>query len=224
MTSPMELMEAEIARARLVEGDRGDVAGARGDLEAAAAEAVARGADAFAGSCGWELARSGDPAAAARVLAPFVGRDGALGLRAAHAAAVVAHDAEALERLSVELGAAGFELEAAEAAAESARCLTRQGARRRATAMARRADGLRASCEGAFTHLLAAPDATEPLTERQREIALLAAKGMSSKAIAEQLVLSRRTVDNNLQQAFAKLGIGRRTELSAALGLTGGDR
>ena len=225
VTSPMELMEAEIARARAWwRATGGDVAGARGDLEAAAAEAVARGADAFAGSCGWELARSGDPAAAARVLAPFVGRDGALGLRAAHAAAVVAHDAEALERLSVELGAAGFELEAAEAAAESARCLTRQGARRRATAMARRADGLRASCEGAFTHLLAAPDATEPLTERQREIALLAAKGMSSKAIAEQLVLSRRTVDNNLQQAFAKLGIGRRTELSAALGLTGGDR
>lgn len=220
VTSPMELMESEITRARAwARAAGGDVAGARDDLEAAAADAVARGADAFAGSCGWELARSGDPAAAGRVLAPFLGRDGALGLRAAHAAAVVARDAEALEAVSADLHAAGFELEAAEAAAEAARCRTREGARRQATALARRAEGLRARCEGAFTSLLAAPDAAEPLTERQREIALLAAKGMSSKAIAEQLVLSRRTVDNNLQQAFSKLGIGRRTELAAALGL-----
>jgi len=59
----------------------------------------------------------------------------------------------------------------------------------------------------------------EPLTAREREIALLAARGAASNDIARQLFLSPRTVSNHLQSAYAKLGIRRRSELAAALGL-----
>jgi DNA-binding CsgD family transcriptional regulator len=56
-----------------------------------------------------------------------------------------------------------------------------------------------------------------PLTAREREIALLVADGLTSKEVAERLFLSARTVSNHLQNAYAKLGISKRTELAAAL-------
>jgi DNA-binding NarL/FixJ family response regulator len=60
------------------------------------------------------------------------------------------------------------------------------------------------------------------LTNREREIATLAARGLTSRDIAEQLSLSTRTVDNHLQNAFGKLGVTGRHELDAALGQKGG--
>ena len=54
---------------------------------------------------------------------------------------------------------------------------------------------------------------------REREVALLAARGMQSRAIADQLFLSFRTVNNHLQRAYEKLGINGRAELAAALGI-----
>jgi DNA-binding NarL/FixJ family response regulator len=76
---------------------------------------------------------------------------------------------------------------------------------------------LAAACEGAWTPWLLAPEPTG-LTRREREVATLAAAGLSSRSIAERLVLSKRTVDNHLSQVFAKLGLHSRTELPAALG------
>jgi len=55
------------------------------------------------------------------------------------------------------------------------------------------------------------------LTARDREIAVLAAGGLSSKDIAGRLVVSARTVDNHLQRVYAKLGISGRDELRSAL-------
>lgn len=55
------------------------------------------------------------------------------------------------------------------------------------------------------------------LTEREREIAELAASGSSSPEIAGRLQLSRRTVENHLQHVYRKLGIARRDQLGAAL-------
>lgn len=55
------------------------------------------------------------------------------------------------------------------------------------------------------------------LTEREREIAELAASGSSSPHIAERLQLSRRTVENHLQHVYRKLGIVRRAQLPDAL-------
>jgi LuxR family maltose regulon positive regulatory protein len=54
----------------------------------------------------------------------------------------------------------------------------------------------------------------EPLTDREIEIAELAAQGMRNKEIAALLFLSERTVSNRLYTIFQKLGIDRRTELT----------
>jgi DNA-binding CsgD family transcriptional regulator len=54
----------------------------------------------------------------------------------------------------------------------------------------------------------------DELTFREREVALLAAAGLSSRQIADRLVISRRTVDNHLQRAYRKLGISRREDLA----------
>ncbi|MGW2563690.1 response regulator transcription factor [Streptomyces sp. NPDC001514] len=71
-------------------------------------------------------------------------------------------------------------------------------------------------CEGARTPLLAAAP-TAPLTDREREVALLAATGTRSKDIAGALHLSVRTVDNHLQRVYTKLGVTRRSELAGVL-------
>ena len=53
-----------------------------------------------------------------------------------------------------------------------------------------------------------------PLTARERDIATFAAQGESSKAIAEQLFLSVRTVNNHLQNVYSKLGVTGRGQLA----------
>jgi len=55
------------------------------------------------------------------------------------------------------------------------------------------------------------------LSERELEIARLAAEGETSRAIAERLFLSTRTVENHLQRVYTKLGVAGRGELRAAL-------
>jgi len=75
---------------------------------------------------------------------------------------------------------------------------------------------LAAQCEGACT---AALDLLQPrdLTPRELEIATMAAHGLSSKAIAERLVVSVRTVDNTLHQVYAKLAVSNRAALRPLL-------
>lgn len=55
------------------------------------------------------------------------------------------------------------------------------------------------------------------LSPQQREIALLAAEGLSNKQIGERLFLSPRTVANHLYQLFPKLGVTSRAALRDAL-------
>jgi ATP/maltotriose-dependent transcriptional regulator MalT len=134
----------------------------------------------------------------------------------AHAEALVAHDGAGLDQASAAFEAMGAQLLAAEAAAEAAaayRAEGRQASMRASSATARR---LLQNCEGARTPALSglAPD---PLTSREREVAMLAAKGLTSAEIAERLVLSRRTVENHLQRGYAKLGVTNRTELQSVL-------
>ena len=57
-----------------------------------------------------------------------------------------------------------------------------------------------------------------PLSPREREVALLAADGVTSKDIAERLDLSVRTVHNHLQHVYAKLGVTSRPELGRSPG------
>ena len=58
---------------------------------------------------------------------------------------------------------------------------------------------------------------TIALTRREKEIAGLAAGGLSSKEIADRLFLSVRTVDSHLSRIFAKAGVRSRRELAAVL-------
>ena len=53
------------------------------------------------------------------------------------------------------------------------------------------------------------------LTAREREIAGLAAVGFSSRAIADRLTLSVRTVDSHLSRVFTKLNVRGRQELGS---------
>ncbi|MBO3094627.1 helix-turn-helix transcriptional regulator [Cellulomonas dongxiuzhuiae] len=59
--------------------------------------------------------------------------------------------------------------------------------------------------------------ASVALTSREQEIASLAAGGLTSRAIAQRLVLSTRTVDSHLSRVFAKLGVHSREELANVL-------
>lgn len=55
----------------------------------------------------------------------------------------------------------------------------------------------------------------KPLTRRERQIAGLVADGLGNREIAEQLYLSKRTVDSHLEHIFTKLGFTSRTQLAA---------
>ena len=64
----------------------------------------------------------------------------------------------------------------------------------------------------------AARDGTDgplgPLTAREREIALLVAGGRTNREVAEQLVLSAKTIEAHLRNIYAKLGVRSRVELA----------
>ena len=57
-------------------------------------------------------------------------------------------------------------------------------------------------------------DGWPSLTERQREVAELVAKGLTNPEIAERLVITRETVKTHLSNIFSKLGVTGRWELA----------
>jgi DNA-binding CsgD family transcriptional regulator/tetratricopeptide (TPR) repeat protein len=160
---------------------------------------------------------SDGPARRLAELAKWV--DGPLiGVQAAHAAGLAAPSGggESLDAVAERYAELGLHLYAAEAAAQASRAHHGVGQSRRAAASAARG------------HILLGPDTARPvgltlalsppgLTRREREVAMLAARGLPSQAIATRLCLSVRTVETHLARVYTKLGIGGRSELAMAL-------
>jgi DNA-binding CsgD family transcriptional regulator len=136
---------------------------------------------------------------------------------AGHARAAIEGDGSALLSVAQKFVQLGLLLHAAEAYAHASQAFDATGHKPSARAAAARAWNLVTHCPGARTPALArlrAPD----LTTRELEIATLAAAGLSSKQIADRLVVSVRTVDNHLSAVYTKLGITRRAELQGLIG------
>jgi non-specific serine/threonine protein kinase len=56
---------------------------------------------------------------------------------------------------------------------------------------------------------------TERLTRREREVALLVARGLTNRQIAEELSVSRSTANNHVARILRKLGLRSRTQIAA---------
>lgn len=167
-----------------------------------------------------DIARLGDPKAVQERLAELsVQGDGAFTpARARFVTALAKKDPQRLMACSEELEHMGARLLAAESAAAAANAWRRKGDARKVTAATADATRLAEQCEGARTPILSTiAGAVEPLTQREQEIALLAAAGKTSKAISEHLTLSVRTVDNHLQRIYLKLGVRSRRDIALAL-------
>ncbi|HEX2300903.1 MAG TPA: helix-turn-helix transcriptional regulator, partial [Pseudonocardiaceae bacterium] len=153
-------------------------------------------------------------------LAPTV--DSALApVLAGHAAALAAGNGAALDRYATQFAELGAPLLAAEAAAEAAERYHRAGRVADQLAALRRFRSWASACEGAQTPSLRRAEgspALDVLTAREREIAELAARGLSKREIADRLQLSVRTVGNHLNHIYTKTGICGRAELALLLG------
>ncbi|MFI5589721.1 AAA family ATPase [Amycolatopsis sp. NPDC051758] len=137
------------------------------------------------------------------------------GLYSAHARAASATELDAVATGFADTGA---RLLAAETAAEAARAHRVAGKLGSAATSAQRARAWLASCEDAATPALALLETPLDLTVRELEIARLVATGLTSRAVADRLVVSVRTVDNVLHGVYAKLGISGRRELASVVG------
>ena len=166
-----------------------------------------------------DLARLGQPGQVAPRLAALAEiTDGDLvPALAGHAAALATGSAPDLEAAGHALEALGARLLAAEAYLAAAAAYRSGGHTRPASAMARRAGELAALCGDVSTPGLSFGTQSDRLTRREREVASMAAAGASSREIAAKLVLSVRTVDNHLQNAYSKLGVTSRDELARVL-------
>ena len=109
-------------------------------------------------------------------------------------------------------------LRAAEVAARAAERARATGDPRGAVRWEQLVKDVREQLEGASSVAFSGVGATVPLTDREREIALLVARGASSKDVAATLFLSTRTIDNHLQRIYSKLGVSTRSELAASFG------
>ncbi len=216
----VHLQEGNIIRARAwVAFVRGEQSLAR-DLLFEAVEVAERcGQYAAASAALFDLARIGPAAPVAERLAQMgEAVDGAFMLaRISFALAAHRDDVELARTAADQFESIGAKLLAAEASMLEAHVADGGGLRRRAAEAEARAERLLASCEGAHIPAGRPVRGAAVLTDREREVATLAAQGLSSREIADGLFLSVRTVDNHLQQVYVKLGVKRRRELAAHL-------
>jgi DNA-binding NarL/FixJ family response regulator len=144
-------------------------------------------------------------------------QDDAIHLRTRHARAVADRDPAAQLAAAEDFEAAGLHLDAAQAAALAAAAYRAAGSPREASRAATIATRCAELCPGVRVPALAVRVEAEPLTPREREIAILAARGQSNPEIAEVLTLSQRTVETYVLRVYRKLGVNNRRALTKAL-------
>jgi ATP/maltotriose-dependent transcriptional regulator MalT len=198
-------------------------------VRAAAAVAASQGVSAVEVHAWHTLVRMGGAGEAAEALPHLVALaevvQGPMApIAARHAKAASERDAESLDAVACEFEAMGAELLAADAFAHAADAHGQAGSKSRATASGRKARALAERCGSARTPALAAVEVPLPISDREREVVLLAASGLSNREIAQRLVVSVRTVESHLYQASAKLGVAGREGLLEVLGPPPGGR
>jgi len=196
----------------------GDLVQARRLLEAAAERGEELGDHVGESAALHALARLGRPAGVSTRLAELASRmEGDLiSARAEHAYALAERDGKALRKVSHRFEDLGLPLLAAEAAADEAVVHRRAGRARMVASAEWRSNAMAQLCPGAVTPALQSVGARADLTRAEREVALLAGQH-SNQAIADKLCVSRRTVENHLQNVYGKLGISRRSEIENLL-------
>ncbi|MBI3226423.1 MAG: helix-turn-helix transcriptional regulator [Mycolicibacterium cosmeticum] len=79
---------------------------------------------------------------------------------------------------------------------------------------ATRAGELAARCGGATSPAIVGSRLVVPFTRREMEIAMMVARGLTTREIADELTLSVRTVDGHVYRATCKAGVVKRSELA----------
>jgi ATP/maltotriose-dependent transcriptional regulator MalT len=218
LTPGMAVFEPQLALSRVwVAAALGEVSKARASALGVADRAEEAGQYAIAVAALHDVGRLGDARLVAARLRRFAST-----VEGPFAPGCAAHDGAALDQVSAAFEVMGGQLLAAEAAAQAAAAYRAAGRQASMQASSARARRLLEGCEGARTPALSAL-ASDPLTPREREVAMLAAKGLTSAEIAQRLVLSKRTVENHLQQGYGKLGVANRAELRSVLAQAGED-
>jgi DNA-binding CsgD family transcriptional regulator len=216
------MMEVDVDRARAAVAV---AAGRRDDAETILAGTVAAGravgACSLVSGAAFDLVRLGAVERGSTALREITAAvDGELATTRLEAAeAIDSGDPEALVAQADRFEAMGVRLLAAELLAHAAAAHRARGDRRAADGCSLRCAALARECGGAHTPALLLAGAAAELTRRERQIAELASGGLSNAEIAERLEVSVRTVANQLQRAYEKLGINGRGELAGALEL-----
>ena len=210
--------EVSLARAWVVAG-QGAVSEAIAIASSAAERACGKGQFGAEVLCLQTAVQFGDRGSAARLRELESIVEGPRAALAARFAAAL-RDGDARELLSVSeaFEELGDLVAAADAAAHAALTHRKHDQRGSALTGATRATGLAQRCGGLVTPALRQAAEPLPFTEREREIVMLIAQGLSNRAIAERLVLSVRTVESHVFRAMAKTGTSTREELAALLG------
>ena len=203
-----------------VEAADGHVASAVGKLREVAVLARERGQFAYEVHALHGVARLGHASeVAARLSALVLVVEGPLApVVAAHAGALAASDPAGLAVVSDAFEGLGMQVLAAEAARTAARRYQVLGKRSLAASLDFRCEALLSGCVGAVSPVLETLRSSSMLTSRELEVARLAARGRSSRQIAEQLTLSVRTVETHLAHAYTRLGVAGRRGLAETLG------
>lgn len=200
-------------------------AAAQGDLSSAVRhateggrEAVAHQHFAWAMLCFVDAVRFGDADAVLTDMQTIDTSRGAhlLAAMQRHAAALSARVAPDLDRVGRAYVAFGCWPLAADAFAQASVLWNDQGASVAAALSAARSMTAQSRCSGLATPAI--ERRPRLVTERELEVALDAARGLSSPQISQNRFISVRTVDNHLSSVYRKLDLSGRDELMELLG------